>query len=66
MTSSGPDGKVVTQVSEQPGNIVTVDVPEGASGRPWAFRGLTPGVLWFYNCPNAVARSEEELMVPKP
>jgi len=62
----GPDGTVVAQIPDQPGNIVTIDVPEGTSGKPWAFRNLTPSVLWFYNCPNAVARSAEELMVPKP
>lgn len=61
----GPDGQVVIHIPRQPGNVVTVDVPEGTDGRAWAFRGLTPSVLWFYNCPNTVARSAEELMVPR-
>lgn len=60
-----PEGRVVAKVPEQPGNIVTVEVPTSAAGKPWAFHGLTPRVLWFYNCPNLVARSAEELMVPR-
>ncbi len=61
----GPDGQVVAQIPREPGNVVTVEVPEGCGGKPWALRGLTPSVLWFYNCPGAVARSAEELMVPR-
>ncbi|MDY0165887.1 MAG: DUF4838 domain-containing protein [Thermoguttaceae bacterium] len=60
----GPHGQVVAGIARQPGNIIAVDVPDGAAGKPWAFRGLTPRVLWFYNCPNLVARSADELMVP--
>lgn len=60
----GPGGQVVANIPRQPGNIITVDVPDGAAGKPWAFRGLTPRLLWFYNCPNVVARSADELLVP--
>jgi hypothetical protein len=59
-----PDGKVATDVTTS-GEFVTVSVPTGTDGRPWSFKQLVPGHLWFLNCPNLLASSPNALLLPK-
>ena len=60
----GPDGQVLQEVTER-GTIVRVDVPEGADGQAWSFTRLPGGQLWFFNCPNFLAASQDGLLVPR-
>ena len=46
------------------GEIVSVDVPAGADGKPWAFTQLALGHLWFFNAPNVLAASPDALLLP--
>jgi hypothetical protein len=59
------DGDVVAEIAAQPGDVVTVDVPEGQGGRVWCLRELKSTGLWFYNCPNWLAALAEDMMVPR-
>ena len=64
-TVVGADGQEIAKVPKQPGNIVSVPVPEGREGEAWYLKNLGIGKLWFYNCPNYIAAGAEELLIPR-
>jgi hypothetical protein len=59
-----PDGKVVKEVKTT-GEFVHIDVPPGEDGKPWSFKQLALGQLWFFNCPNVLAASPQALLLPR-
>ncbi|MEA3403067.1 MAG: DUF4838 domain-containing protein [Armatimonadota bacterium] len=59
------DGNTVAELEAEPGEVITVEVPEGQDGRVWCLRDLKFRRLWFYNCPNYLAALAQDMMVPR-
>jgi hypothetical protein len=59
----GPDGKLIQQVTSS-GEFVRIPVREGQDGKPWSFRELALGHLWFFNAPNQITANPETLLLP--
>ena len=60
----GPDGTMLHEVTEN-GRYVSVDVPQGADGKPWHFTRFAPRRIWFTNVPNYLSSSPEQLLIPE-
>ncbi len=58
------DGNLVAEIAAQPGNVVTIDVPEGQAGRVWCLANLMWRQLWLFNCPPYVATLAEDIVAP--
>ncbi|MFW6039079.1 MAG: DUF4838 domain-containing protein [bacterium] len=58
-----PDGEQMFK-GQLEGDIVAIDVPEGADGRVWTIRGKTRK-LWFLNIPNIVSVDPGKVFVPR-
>ena len=64
-TVVGANGQEIAKVPKQPGNLVSIPVPDGRDGEAWYLKNLGIGKLWFYNCPNYIAAGAEDLLVPR-
>lgn len=62
-TLYAPDGSTVATVAHD-GVIKNITVPAGADGGLWRLYGAV-GAFWFYNLPNQLGVSKNQLMVPR-